>query len=111
MKNFTTDDLRKGLLMYEEAYKHKVPTEKFQQIEKALKIIKELAEKDDGKVRVEYEDDSVCIFVENFMFGVAPVDMGKWRELCAIIDSMDVMATVDNEVSVSFEMREVFKPA
>lgn len=111
MKDFTVNDLRKAYASLERAYAHKVPTEKFAQIEKVLETVKYLADKDDGKVRVEYEDDCVRIIVENFTFGVAPNDMDKWRELDDTIDAIDVMAIEGDEVSICFELRNVFKPA
>lgn len=114
MTKFTTKEtekFRKVFAAMEKAYANKVPTEKFAEVEQVLKSVQELAAKDDGEVTMEYNEDGVNITVINFMFGVAPTDMDKWREVCDRIDSIDMMATDDDNVSICFNINGIFKPA
>lgn len=113
-EKFTTTEMnkfREVFAVMEEAYKNKVPTERFAEIEQVLGLVQELAAKDGGEVTMEYNESSVNITVTNFMFGVAPNDIDKWREICAKIDSVDIMATDDDNVSICFGLNNIFKPA
>ena len=111
MSTLTLQALRKMVEEMEEAYKYKVPTEKFKLINDVLQSVKTLVEDDDLMITMEYHMSSVAVVITGYGFGVAPVKMDIWREICSKVDSVDFYPTTDDEVRIILAIENVFVPA
>lgn len=66
---------------------------------------------DDLTITMEYHMSSVAVVITGYGFGVAPVKMDIWREICSKVDSVDFYPTTDDEVRIILAIENVFVPA
>lgn len=94
----------------EQLAKTKQLTAKFENLNKALDICKELAaENEDITVGIEYEFTDAELSLQCYTFDIMMPEMPKLRELLELVDTFVVTPLVDDTVKITMDIKDVFK--
>lgn len=92
-----------------------IPTEKFKQIEECVGLAHELADINDGEMRLEYDGTTLDIIMKSITFGVTTFEMPKFQELVSKCDLMGIHVEFkkngDEMVVIELSLNDVLKPA